>query len=640
MPTSPVLTPFLQAQADTAANQGKPGYDVLGNSLTGNALVADNQKRMIAAGIKDAPGVDGAPPVTPTTISGDKSDQITKNTQKTNDINNDITQNKVATFTGGLEKYNDGSPISAPSDAVSQTDENGNTWWTSGGKNYAVGPNQGLSPEQQEHKDTLDKLQAQSDSAFASQIAAVRQQYDMLIKQQGLINKGREAGTAQALLEGGSSRYAQISSDNTQANEVSQGISDIADLTSKEMSAIASLNSAQMTHNYELANKKLEEIDKIRTDKQKTMDDLQKNIQAGIKDARTKVETRNNAIDDDIRTAILDAQKGGANATQLKGMQDALTNHDYAGAVTAGGDSLSNASGIIGEYNFYKKDAVAHGQVPLSFNDYQTADANRKAKIAAAGVANLDTPVAKQQLSGDAEDVLSGRNTLFNIRQTMGRSNAAAAYMSELRDRIRKADSKFDFVASDAGGKSVSTSYVQRSMGAINTVLPNIDKIVDLSNQVGRVGVKEFDSALQSAGMQFGNEKISNFHQAQKLIADEIGVALGAGSVSDMKLQLGFDVTDPSVTPEVFASNMELVKTFLDNRKEGLNQLRYKSDQIGDNTNTVSTGTSNQIKADESTAEKKVLDYGKTSTGDQEKIRQMVNDGVPYVKIMQAFNIQ
>lgn len=183
-------------------------------------------------------------------------------------------------------------------------------------------------------------------------------------------------------------------------------------------------------------------------------------------------------------------------------------------------------------------------------------------------------------LSNDVTAILEGRNTMYNIRQTMGRTNAAAAYMQSVRDAISKIDPNFDFVASDAGGKSVSTGYVQRATAAINSVLPNIDKIVDLSNQVSRIGVKGVDNLLQKTAVQIGDQKVSNFREAQKLIADEIGVALGAGTVSDMKLQLGFDVTDPSVTPEVFASNMEVVKEFIDNRLKGLNSLRYISPTV------------------------------------------------------------
>lgn len=203
------------------------------------------------------------------------------------------------------------------------------------------------------------------------------------------------------------------------------------------------------------------------------------------------------------------------------------------------------------------------------------ADLGPATKTGSASADTLDA--ASGSITGDVKDILEGRNTLFNIRQTMGRSNSAAAYMQEVRSQVRSQDPNFDFVASDAGGKSVSSAYVQRATAAINSVLPNIEKITQLSDQVSRVGVTGVDKLLQKGGLILNNQKVANFHQAQKLIADEIGVALGAGAVSDMKLQLGFDVTDPSVSQEVFASNMKVVKEFLENRRSGLQSLRYSS---------------------------------------------------------------
>lgn len=45
----------------------------------------------------------------------------------------------------------------------------------------------------------------------------------------------------------------------------------------------------------------------------------------------------------------------------------------------------SDYSGIIGEYEYYKKQETDAGRTPVSFNDYQTADANRKSKVAGGG---------------------------------------------------------------------------------------------------------------------------------------------------------------------------------------------------------------------------------------------------------------
>ena len=126
----------------------------------------------------------------------------------------------------------------------------------------------------------------------------------------------------------------------------------------------------------------------------------------------------------------------------------------------------------------------------------------------------------------------------------------------------------------------MSSNYYQRSISAVSSVLPNIDKVAELSKDVDRIGVKGIDAILQKSAMQLGSTKVTSLHQARKMLADEIGLALGQGTVSDMKLQLGFDVTDPAVSDENFVKNMALVKEFVENRKKGLNQLRYHSDTV------------------------------------------------------------
>lgn len=410
----PIVSPFgtgttLAQDQAKAANQGKTGFDVLGNPLTSsvNSPVTPTN-------------TDNTVKIQPTTLSGDKSSQISDNAQKTNDINNGIAANKTnPTLAGGLEKYNDGSPISAPSDAVQQTDENGNTWWTSGGKNYAVAPDTGLSPENQQSKDILDELQAQSDAAFAGQIASVRQMFDTLINQQKQVNAGREAGNAQSLLEGGTSRYAQESANNNQANEVSKGISDISDLTSKEMSAIATLNSAQMSHNYELASKQLDLVDKIRTDKQKVMDDLQKNIQAGIKDAKDTLQKNNDASNSAIRQVMLEAGKSGSlTPDQNKALQTALANHDYAGAITAAGDSLQTATGQLGDYLQYKKDAIANGLTPTDYATWKAKDDASQSKLKSSEAYATAYATAKGKAAGENADNPSGNMNIPVVSNT------------------------------------------------------------------------------------------------------------------------------------------------------------------------------------------------------------------------------
>jgi hypothetical protein len=250
-------------------------------------------------------------------------------------------------------------------------------------------------------------------------------------------------------------------------------------------------------------------------------------------------------------------------------------------------------SQIYNEYQDYlnaKVDEAGGKPVQvMTFEEYMNEDANRKRPVTNVNTATA-MDMSPEAMRGDVEDILAGRNSTYALRQTMGRTNAAASYMQKLRAAIKAEDPKFDFNLSDAGSKAVSSNYYQRSISAVNSVLPNIDKVAELSKDVDRLGVKGIDAILQKTAMQFGDTKVTSLHQARKMLADEIGLALGQGTVSDMKLQLGFDVTDPAVSDENFVKNMALVKEFVNNRKAGLEQLRYHSSTVPGSSATGDAG--------------------------------------------------
>lgn len=62
--------------------------------------------------------------------------------------------------------------------------------------------------------------------------------------------------------------------------------------------------------------------------------------------------------------------------------------------LTSGFNQDQYGTGSIGEYNFYAEQEKNAGRTPVSYNEYQNMDANRKAKIAGAGTSGL-TPNQK-----------------------------------------------------------------------------------------------------------------------------------------------------------------------------------------------------------------------------------------------------
>lgn len=520
------------------------------------------------------------------------------------------------------------------------------------------------SPTDDQILNNLNQLKATNDSITASIIDSIHQQYANLIDQQKQTNTQQEAGVNNSLLMGGvtgqgsSAQYAPVSSAGIMQAQISYGLSQIADLTSKENMAVLAAQQAGQQNNFQVMDKLNDQISKIRDEKVAAATKLNDTIAAQnqkLADAKQQA-TKDSFVATEMSKGIKDPQQILKDATTAGLTISAQEIADGIKNLGPTADELNRQQaaiqfaiekGITQPFYLVGNTAIDSGTgLPVSLADYQRATGQQvglpedqtdfshiqhiadpqvqalmdkyidagiqptdtlnqaKAKLGSSAIYRKETYIAPSSggsllgsggvttvggngivagvqvptaIAGDVEDILSGRNTLYNIRQTMGRTNAAAQYMQSMRDAIHSIDPNFDFIASDAGGKFVSSTYYQKAAAAINSVMPNIDKIVDLSNQVSRVGVKGVDDILQKGAVQIGNEKVSNFREAQKLIADEIGVALGAGTVSDMKLQLGFDVTDPSVSPNVFASNMGIVKDFINNRLQGLKDQRYSS---------------------------------------------------------------
>lgn len=323
------MTTLAEDQA-IALNQGKPGYDVLGNPVSGTPL---------STGGANSTGITS----TPTTISGDKSGTITDNTAKVNEIGSTVTGNVTGADT--YERYSNGDWANAPTDAVQSIDENGRTTWSSGGRNYYLAPDtaENMNPADKQSKDLLDQIKSQTDAAFASQISAVKAQFDSLLKQQADVNMRQLASVDQTLLMGGTSRYAQLNAAGINSGQINYGIQKISELQTQENSAVSALISAQASKDYEIVGKQLDLIAKIKADKQKSVNDLNDKLAAAAKDLRDyKQKEREDAakkIVDDHTMSIQD-KKQALDELQL----DETTRHN------AVEESISRNNALKGVY--------------------------------------------------------------------------------------------------------------------------------------------------------------------------------------------------------------------------------------------------------------------------------------------------
>ena len=189
----------------------------------------------------------------------------------------------------------------------------------------------------------LNDLISKNDANTANLISSIKSQYESLIAQQKETNASAEAGTRAYSIMGG---RGVVSSDNVVNQQVSYGIKQVADLTSKEMSAITQAQIAGDNQDYQLQDKINNEIETIRKEKQ----DVATKIKDNLIEAKKKLDEQiSQAQKDSIISEIFspsDGTPGTTNPvqilTKLRAMGDKTT------TLKDINDTLGNIANIAG----------------------------------------------------------------------------------------------------------------------------------------------------------------------------------------------------------------------------------------------------------------------------------------------------
>lgn len=270
----------------------------------------------------------------------------------------------------------------------------------------------------------LDQMKTSLDASTKRMIDSIEAQFAIRKQQMEEINRRQQKGIEQTLLMGGSSRYAQLSSAGVVAAKERDSLMKIAELDAQEKELVNAALSAQETGDFKLLEKKIELAETKRKEKQKETETLSKAIADENKRLREETQKETAALQKDIDGIAEDAAKNGAPADVITKITSAKTRGE---AIKEAGEYLKTGSGIIAEYNFYKKEAEARGQTPLSFDDYQTRDANRKISIAKAS-----QPVAGTELTTQQQSVFNKIIDKFNASEAIKAMDRA----SKLKDII------------------------------------------------------------------------------------------------------------------------------------------------------------------------------------------------------------
>lgn len=169
-----------------------------------------------------------------------------------------------------------------------------------------------------------------------------------------------------------------------------------------------------------------------------------------------------------------------------------------------------------------------------------------------------------------ASDLAEGRLTFQQLRTLYSYSRDVNKKLA-IYDKASEINPNFSPAAFEMGYKFASNPKIQQQVASINNVLSGVGDLLKASDTAQRTGVTALNGWVVRGGIALGGKRYSNFKTAQTAFADELSGALGYGSATDMSREMGFDMTNPNLSPENFRSAIEdIVVPFINRKKASM----------------------------------------------------------------------
>jgi len=150
------------------------------------------------------------------------------------------------------------------------------------------------------------------------------------------------------------------------------------------------------------------------------------------------------------------------------------------------------------------------------------------------------------QINSLAQSVISGQMAPSQIpggsSGTIGLAVRNAILQQNPRFNFQTAEQQFGF------GSNVSVQQQQAKIAGLTNPGGAIDQLQSLSDSISRSQYPDFNKLTLAAAEKMGDPNVANYLAQAKLVGDELGNALSASGASDLKVQLGLDLTNPNLS--------------------------------------------------------------------------------------------
>lgn len=208
-----------------------------------------------------------------------------------------------------------------------------------------------------------------------AQVDGLKAQFQQLIDSQRLTNTGAEGFGQIRGYQTGAAEYDPTFQARTIGSIITAGNNKVADLNTKMASAVAALTQSFKDNNIAMVKDAWDIYSRAAEERQKTLQKTVDDAQKVIKESQAAQQK----VTDDINEIAKDAAKNGAPASMINKITSAGS---VAQAIAMAGDSLQTATGQLGDYLQYKRQAEAQGIVPHTYQDWKRIDDQNEISLA------------------------------------------------------------------------------------------------------------------------------------------------------------------------------------------------------------------------------------------------------------------
>lgn len=477
----------------------------------------------------------------------------------------------------------DGSNYSQPTTAKDLRETSGTYEGMDGQKYYNSdsSPVDVVTPEDKQRNDLYDKMMTSLDASTAQMVSGIRQQYDVLRQKQSQINASQEAGLGSILGRTGSERYAPVSSMGQLGAQETAGIQAISALDAQENQALASAYQAQQSGKWEIYSKQLDDVEKIRAEKQALAQKHSEYLQS----KQEEIDAKQAQIDKE--QGLFEAINGGINPTDYSSLQKAtgMTASEINGTLKLIGQDIgvTDTKGLSADVQEFYRLKGEDGGLPVSILHLPTTAEQMFEYIKQKNQANIkpDNNSLFGSSGGSSDDISKIADAIVSGRQppvVTGLYGKTASVRAELERRgydYTKANQ--DFTATTKLLATLNGAQQTRLREAINQVDESIGLTKQLADEWNAGGYPILTKArlkLAKNGV-FGADAQSLATRLEAQIADiqsELGTVYKGGNTStDESLKLAASQLSADWSKKTFDDAIDLARKNIQYRKNSLN---------------------------------------------------------------------